>query len=62
MFFGSFFRCAPLLGYQKEGGGQLVKRKGGRYIVTEEDLTLGGRHTMQRIQTAYGRVVHLRSI
>ena len=35
-------------GYQKEGSSRgMVKVKGHKYMVMEEDLTLGGGHTMQ---------------
>ena len=30
-----------------EGSGRVVKCKEVKYIVTKEDLTLGGKHTMQ---------------
>ena len=35
--------------YQREEGWGMVKVKGGKYMGTEDDLTLGGGHTMQHI-------------
>ena len=34
-------------GYWKEGGEGAVNCKGAKYMVMEDDLTLGGGHTMQ---------------
>ena len=46
--------------YQREGGGG-GGTKGAKYRVTEDDLTLGGVHTMQ-IQIGCHRIVHLKSV
>ena len=37
----------PCGGYQREGGGAVVKGRGGQVYGKEGDVTLGGGHTMQ---------------
>ena len=53
-----------MIGYQRKGGGKLVKDKGGQALVTEDDLTLGGGYTMQyyNIQIIYHRNIHVKHI
>ena len=48
MYGGHHAVCHQQYGvHQREGSGEIVKVKGVKYMVTEDDLTLGGRHIMQ---------------